>query len=101
MIMKFIALLRRMDVQFYVAPYEADAQLAFLSKAKLIDVVVSEDADCVPYGCRTVDHHCHHTGLTAAVSRLMEMAPLLAHADPLQARLGRLGLRAQAQKPRR
>lgn len=54
MIMKFIALLRRMDVAFYVAPYEADAQLAFLSKAKLIDVVISEDADCIPYGCRTV-----------------------------------------------
>lgn len=54
MIRKFMAVLRRMDVTFYVAPYEADAQLAFLSRQKLIDAVVSEDSDCVPYGCRTV-----------------------------------------------
>ncbi|TYZ60360.1 hypothetical protein PybrP1_011211 [[Pythium] brassicae (nom. inval.)] len=54
MIRKFMAVLRRMDVAFYVAPYEADAQLAFLSRQKLVDAVVSEDSDCVPYGCRTM-----------------------------------------------
>ncbi|RLN92684.1 hypothetical protein BBJ28_00014945 [Nothophytophthora sp. Chile5] len=54
MIMKLIGVLRRMNVTFYVAPYEADAQLAFLSRHKLVDVVISEDSDCVPYGCKTM-----------------------------------------------
>ncbi|RLN76560.1 hypothetical protein BBJ28_00025242, partial [Nothophytophthora sp. Chile5] len=54
MIMKLIGVLRRMGVAFYVAPYEADAQLAFLSRHRLVDVVISEDSDCVPYGCKTM-----------------------------------------------
>ncbi|OWZ10160.1 uclease 1 [Phytophthora megakarya] len=54
MVMALIAALRRMDIAFYVAPYEADAQLAFLSRQKLVDVVISEDTDCVPYGVKTV-----------------------------------------------
>ncbi|KAK1940559.1 Exonuclease 1 [Phytophthora citrophthora] len=53
MVMRLIATLRRMDVTFYVAPYEADAQLAFFSKQKIVDVVISEDSDCVPYGVKT------------------------------------------------
>ncbi|KAG1709480.1 hypothetical protein DVH05_020135 [Phytophthora capsici] len=53
MVMRLIATLRRMNITFYVAPYEADAQLAFLSKQKIVDVVISEDSDCVPYGVRT------------------------------------------------
>jgi exonuclease 1 len=54
MIMKFIAILRRMNIEFLVSPYEADAQLAYLSKIKIVDVVISEDSDCIPYGCRTI-----------------------------------------------
>ncbi|GAB9473418.1 hypothetical protein Gpo141_00010569 [Globisporangium polare] len=54
MIMKFIAVLRRMSIVFYVAPYEADAQLAYMSRQKIIDVVISEDSDCVPYGCKAI-----------------------------------------------
>lgn len=56
MIKKFIAVLRRMDIAFVVAPYEADAQLAYMSRQKIVDVVVSEDSDCVPYGCKVVRH---------------------------------------------
>ena len=41
-------------VRFVVAPYEADAQLAYLSRTGAVDVVVSEDGDCLPYGCRKV-----------------------------------------------
>ncbi|RMX68757.1 hypothetical protein KXD40_005016 [Peronospora effusa] len=54
MVMRLIAVLRRMNITFYVAPYEADAQLAFLSRHKLVDVVISDDSDCVPYGVKTV-----------------------------------------------
>ncbi|KAH7467086.1 Exonuclease 1 [Phytophthora ramorum] len=54
MVMRLIGVLRRMNITFYVAPYEADAQLAFLSRQKIIDVVISDDSDCVPYGVKTV-----------------------------------------------
>ncbi|KAG6620339.1 putative exonuclease 1 [Phytophthora cinnamomi] len=53
MVMKLIAVLRRMNITFYVAPYEADAQLAFMSRQKIVDVVISDDSDCVPYGVKT------------------------------------------------
>lgn len=54
MIRKFMEVLRRMDITFYVAPYEADAQLAFLSRIRMVDAVIMEDADSVPYGCKKV-----------------------------------------------
>jgi exonuclease-1 len=37
-----------------VAPYEADAQLAYLSRNRMVDFVISEDSDTLPYGCRRV-----------------------------------------------
>ena len=37
-----------------VAPYEADAQLAFLCRAGIVDAVVTEDSDTVPYGCKEI-----------------------------------------------
>ncbi|EQC37794.1 hypothetical protein SDRG_04818 [Saprolegnia diclina VS20] len=50
------------SVRCLVAPYEADAQLALLSKEKLVDVVFSEDSDCIPYGCKTVFFKLENTG---------------------------------------
>jgi exonuclease-1 len=41
-------------VRYLVAPYEADAQLAYLSMKGAVDVVISEDSDTIPYGCRRV-----------------------------------------------
>ena len=41
-------------VQCVVAPYEADAQLSFLSRNHLVDLVISEDSDCIPYQCKEV-----------------------------------------------
>lgn len=37
-----------------VAPYEADAQLAHLSRTGAVDAVITEDSDCLPYGCKKV-----------------------------------------------
>lgn len=37
-----------------VAPYEADAQLAYLSKIGYIDGVVTEDTDLLVFGAQTV-----------------------------------------------
>jgi len=36
------------------APYESDAQLAFMCQNGTIDLVVTEDSDLIPYGCPTV-----------------------------------------------
>ena len=33
-----------------VAPYEADAQLAYLSISKIVDVVITEDSDLLAFG---------------------------------------------------
>nr|CCA24465.1 exonuclease 1 putative [Albugo laibachii Nc14] len=52
--LRLINVLREMNVQYLVAPYEADAQLAFLSRMKIVDAVISEDSDCIAYGCRTI-----------------------------------------------
>lgn len=46
---------RQLDnVDIIVAPYEADAQLAYLAKRKIVDAVITEDSDLIPYGCDTV-----------------------------------------------
>jgi len=47
---KCIQLLRSRKVAFVVAPFEADAQLAFLARSGSVDVVITEDSDMVPYG---------------------------------------------------
>ena len=51
-------ILRSEDIEFVVAPYEADAQLAYLSSLEVdnggIVAVVSEDSDLLAYGCPAV-----------------------------------------------
>ena len=42
------------SVEILVSPYEADAQLAFLSINDYVDAVISEDSDTIPYGCKEV-----------------------------------------------
>jgi len=37
-----------------VAPYEADAQLAYLQKEGLVDLVITEDSDMLVFGCKRV-----------------------------------------------
>ena len=42
------------DIDYLVAPYEADAQLGYLSQQGKIDLVITEDSDTLPYGCRNI-----------------------------------------------
>ncbi|GFH58334.1 hypothetical protein CTEN210_14810 [Chaetoceros tenuissimus] len=42
------------QIRFLVAPYEADAQLAYLSHRGIVDAVISEDSDLLAYGCPRV-----------------------------------------------
>lgn len=44
----------RQSVKYVVAPYEADAQLAYLCKERIVSAVISEDSDTLPYGCNDV-----------------------------------------------
>ncbi|KAF7727620.1 Rad2 nuclease [Apophysomyces ossiformis] len=41
-------------VQHIVAPYEADAQLAYLLKTKQAEAVITEDSDLLVFGCHTL-----------------------------------------------
>lgn len=43
--------LRRNNIKFIVAPYEADAQLAYLAYNKIVDIVITEDSDLIVYQC--------------------------------------------------
>ena len=61
--------LRKRNIKYVVAPYEADAQMAFLCKAKLADFVISEDSDCIPYGCPSVLFKLDSTGFGDAYTR--------------------------------
>nr|XP_015799518.2 LOW QUALITY PROTEIN: exonuclease 1 [Nothobranchius furzeri] len=45
---------RTRGVDCVVAPYEADAQLAYLNKCGLAQAVITEDSDLLAFGCKTV-----------------------------------------------
>ena len=51
---QFILALRKEGVSYVVAPYEADAQLAYLEKTGTIEAIVTEDSDLLVFGCRTL-----------------------------------------------
>lgn len=44
--------LKRHDVQYVVAPYEADAQLVYLEKKGIIQGIISEDSDMLVFGAK-------------------------------------------------
>ena len=44
--------LKRLDVPYVVAPYEADSQLAYLEKQSVISGVLSEDSDLLVFGVK-------------------------------------------------
>eukprot|EP01052_Picozoa_sp_SAG31_P011690 SAG31_NODE_667_length_12948_cov_70.090746_12_plen_223_part_00 len=46
--------LKEAGVDFVVAPYEADVQLAYMSLNGLVDCVVTEDSDLIVYGSKRV-----------------------------------------------
>jgi exonuclease-1 len=49
-----IKMLREHRIEYIVAPYEADAQLAFLALGNHVDCVITEDSDLLAYGCPRV-----------------------------------------------
>ncbi|XP_068638272.1 exonuclease 1-like [Aristolochia californica] len=55
---RLIQILQSEEVEFIVAPYEADAQLAYLSTLKVkqggIEAVITEDSDLMAYSCKAI-----------------------------------------------
>ena len=45
---------RDKGVDCIVAPYEADAQLAYLNKCGIAQVIITEDSDLLLFGCERV-----------------------------------------------
>ncbi|CAL8094807.1 unnamed protein product [Calicophoron daubneyi] len=53
---------RNLGVDCIVAPYEADAQLAYLNRAGYADIIITEDSDLLLFGCRQVIFKLDLTG---------------------------------------
>lgn len=45
---------QRENIDCIIAPYEADAQLAYLNISGIADVVITEDSDLTLFGCKKV-----------------------------------------------
>ncbi|PSS02969.1 Exonuclease [Actinidia chinensis var. chinensis] len=48
---ELIQVLKKENVYYVVAPYEADAQMTFLAVGKQVDAVITEDSDLIAFGC--------------------------------------------------
>ncbi|XP_006902581.1 PREDICTED: exonuclease 1-like [Elephantulus edwardii] len=53
---------RSLRVDCLVAPYEADAQLAYLNKAGIVQAIITEDSDLLAFGCKKVILKMDHLG---------------------------------------
>lgn len=51
---ELIVQLKKIGVEYYVSPYEADAQLMYMWKEGYADVIITEDSDLLVYGCERV-----------------------------------------------
>jgi 5'-3' exonuclease len=71
----FLDYLTFRKANFIVAPYEADAQLAFMFNKGIIDIVVTEDSDLIAYNCTKIlkslkpDGVCCYLDLTKKVKK--------------------------------
>eukprot|EP01134_Creolimax_fragrantissima_P003334 CFRG3334T1 len=51
---RLMLLCRQMGVNFVVAPYEADSQMAFLAKSNRVAAIITEDSDLIAFGCSKI-----------------------------------------------
>ncbi|KAI0346412.1 PIN domain-like protein [Trametopsis cervina] len=51
---QLIKALKAENVDYVVAPYEADAQMAYLERVGLVDGILTEDSDLLVFGCKNV-----------------------------------------------
>jgi exonuclease-1 len=68
MTQQLIELCRARGVEFIVAPYEADAQLAYLVEHGHCAAAVTEDSDLLAYGCPRTLYKLDHVGRAQLVA---------------------------------
>jgi exonuclease 1 len=62
--------LRAEGIPYVVAPYEADAQLAYLERVGIVDGIITEDSDLLVFGCKNVYFKLNDVeGIVTAISR--------------------------------
>ncbi|XP_076751567.1 exonuclease tos [Xylocopa sonorina] len=54
MALELIKHCQKMGIDCIVAPYEADAQLAYLNISGIADIVITEDSDLILFGCKKI-----------------------------------------------
>lgn len=79
---EIILRLRERNIQYVVAPYEADAQLAFLSLRGHVDAVISVDSDLLTFGVRCLITKYGDKG-RKGVGQLVDMSLLRCCKHPL------------------
>ena len=57
-----IYLLKKFNFEIIVAPYESDAQIAYLYHKKIIDFAITEDSDLIPYGVKRIAFKLNENG---------------------------------------
>lgn len=62
MINSLIEVLKRLKVKVYVAPYEADAQIAHLCSSGEADFAISEDSDLILFGAQKICYKLNQNG---------------------------------------
>mmetsp|Transcript_37393 Transcript_37393/g.27186 ORF Transcript_37393/g.27186 Transcript_37393/m.27186 type:complete len:80 (-) Transcript_37393:100-339(-) len=62
MIELMIDILESLKIDFIMAPYEADAQMAYMVREGYADFAVTEDSDLIVYGCPKIFMKCQHNG---------------------------------------
>lgn len=61
--------LKKLNVQYIVAPYEADAQLVYLEQNGIIDGILSEDSDLLVFGAKRLLTKLNQYGELVEVER--------------------------------
>jgi exonuclease-1 len=61
--------LKKLQVQYIVAPYEADAQLVYLEQKGIIDGILSEDSDLLVFGAKRLLTKLNQYGELVEVER--------------------------------
>lgn len=69
------------DVEVIVSPYEADAQLAYLSKIGYVDGIITEDSDLIVFGAKCILYKLSNEHV-AQVIRLEDIYKVIHSTNP-------------------
>lgn len=67
--------MKRAGIEYIVAPYEADAQMAYLDRIGKVAAVITEDSDLILFGCRRILYKLDKSGYAdeVCISRLRQV----------------------------